>query len=214
MQQVNVVDQDLSNSHEQTNYKVQTQVVSLPDSKSSSELLEGSNSNSPSKDQLGQELRSQTASPSHAAGVAVQDAEARKATALASPANATNGTTLHTAVTSPEKSLKNESPTKLLQDSPKPKDDSSSSGLKSILKVKRCINRSNSTTPITSKKVQSASADGKRHLFPSYETKSKDTKKNNEGEDRKIAFIPMARVLTIPSRKDIPLSQKAQVRLC
>jgi hypothetical protein len=24
----------------------------------------------------------------------------------------------------------------------------------------------------------------------------------------------MARVLTIPSRKDIPLSQKAQVRLC
>lgn len=45
----------------------------------------------------------------------------------------------------------------------------------------------------------------KRQLFPTYE------QKNPNAEAKSIQFKPTARVLTIPSRYDIPLQQKAQV---
>jgi len=80
--------------------------------------------------------------------------------------------------------------------------------IKGILKVKRCSassypnsnNRKKSDNESTS-----SSSSSKRHLFPTYEHK------NSPSNDKSINFNPMARVLTIPSRKDIPLHQKAQV---
>eukprot|EP00804_Cyclotella_cryptica_P026541 CCRYP_015393-RA/>CCRYP_015393-RA protein AED:0.09 eAED:0.09 QI:340/1/1/1/1/1/4/438/699 len=90
--------------------------------------------------------------------------------------------------------------------------------IRSILKVKRCTNRStnNGTASNSSNKIdqkQPSSASAKRHLFPAYEPKNSALSKRGEGgrEERSVAFNPMARVLTIPSRKDIPLSQKVQV---
>jgi hypothetical protein len=99
------------------------------------------------------------------------------------------------------------------------KDDHSKQfAIKSILKVKRCINRSanNGSTTNKSNKIdqkQTSSPSAKRHLFPAYEPKNVSSSKQREGgrEERSVAFNPMARVLTIPSRKDVPLSQKVQV---
>lgn len=96
-------------------------------------------------------------------------------------------------------------------------DQSKQSVLRSILKVKRCTNRStnNGTVSNSSNKTdqkQASSPSAKRHLFPAYEPKNISSSKGEEERgERSVAFNPMARVLTIPSRKDIPLSQKVQV---
>mmetsp|Transcript_38755 Transcript_38755/g.83488 ORF Transcript_38755/g.83488 Transcript_38755/m.83488 type:complete len:687 (-) Transcript_38755:194-2254(-) len=86
--------------------------------------------------------------------------------------------------------------------------------IKSILKVKRCsasINtiskRKSIQKPIN--EVTSAS-DNKRHLFPTYEPKKSQTS-DPVSSGKAINFNPMARVLSISSRKDIPFHQKAQV---
>lgn len=165
---------------------------------------------------LSQHSRAQTASPSHAAG-------SPKA-ATATPAETTSASPKINPNSKDESSITKSSPEKLSITKPPldpPQNDTSSnqqpSGPKSILKVKHCINRYNNTnTPKQTPKILSASPDGKRHLFPAYEAKNsprKTTNTNNNGQEpeRKVGFIPMARVLTIPSRKDIPLSQKAQV---
>lgn len=89
--------------------------------------------------------------------------------------------------------------------------------IKGIMKVRRCsasIQSNNSSSSLRNsinkgvKKEAQSSASSKqhRHLFPSYEPKNKpsDTTKS-------IKFNPMARVLTIPSRKDIPFHQKTHV---
>jgi hypothetical protein len=92
--------------------------------------------------------------------------------------------------------------------------------LKGILKVRRCAfwdNKTNQTSQADKKKQKPALASSpgsKRHLFPTYEPKSSSTPEKGDGSGRsknKLGFVPMARVLTIPSRKDIPFHQKAQV---
>lgn len=89
--------------------------------------------------------------------------------------------------------------------------------IKGILKVRRCStissnNSSNKTSTIKKDKdAQPSSSPKHRHLFPQYEAKKSSSDGANGGEKKKINFNPMARVLTIPSRKDIPLHQKAQV---
>jgi len=92
--------------------------------------------------------------------------------------------------------------------------------IKSILKVKRALhtiddasngksgNKNGLSTTPTSK-------DGKRHLFPTYEPKKShgngSDNSSQESSEKSIHFNPMARVLTIPSRKDIPFSQKRDI---
>ncbi|KAL7543432.1 hypothetical protein ACHAXR_012708 [Thalassiosira sp. AJA248-18] len=96
----------------------------------------------------------------------------------------------------------------------KPEEAEGPPPVKSILKVRRCSN-SNLTNLNTNKKGSKEAApspDGMRHLFPTYEAKSSHSSAGGEeSEVREIKFNPMARVLTIPSRKDIPLHQKARV---
>ena len=92
---------------------------------------------------------------------------------------------------------------------------------KSILKVRRCsisLLNANSNKPKTTTTKKEVSSDGKRHFLPTYEPKKSpvhsmtgDPLSNNTSSPKSINFNPMARVLTIPSRKDIPLHQKAQV---
>jgi hypothetical protein len=186
---------------------------------------------------LGQNLRARTASPSLAAGGAAAAAAAPTTADAAATRQSSSNNCSHdnkdsnsatikptTTTTSTTKQQSKASPSKKPQESithpstddkaqqPQPQNEQQSGVIKSILKVKHCVNyHHNTTTPKPSKKVQSASSpDGKRHLFPAYEGKS-DKKVN---DNRKVVFIPMARVLTIPSRKDIPLSQKAQVSGC
>ncbi|KAL7511716.1 hypothetical protein ACHAXN_008686 [Cyclotella atomus] len=162
-------------------------------------------------EQLGQNLRGQTASPSLAAGGAVTAAAAATATTILSStsSNLNNDVMASGSATkSSPKQPPKASPTKMPQESLQPSKDDKYTGVKGILKVKHCANYHNITTPKPSEKVKSASPDGKRHLFPAYEGKNNDKKVD---DNRKITWIPMARVLTIPSRKDIPLSQKAQV---
>lgn len=84
----------------------------------------------------------------------------------------------------------------------------------SILKVSRCSmastdslsSRNNSKKP--EKEAGLPTSPPIRHLFPVYEPKKTHLSK---AEDKKINFNPMARVLTIPSRKDIAAYEKAQV---
>lgn len=93
------------------------------------------------------------------------------------------------------------------------KEDDAPPPIKGILKVKRCSSALSSISCGNSIKDASneatpSSSDNKRHLFPTYEPK----KTHSSDTDRKaIRFNPMARVLTIRSRKDIPFHQKAQV---
>mmetsp|Transcript_47227 Transcript_47227/g.100458 ORF Transcript_47227/g.100458 Transcript_47227/m.100458 type:complete len:669 (+) Transcript_47227:293-2299(+) len=86
--------------------------------------------------------------------------------------------------------------------------------IKGILKVKRCSTLTSCLLLHKSKKegakVGLTSSPNKRHLFPTYEPKKSHTS-DAENETKVINFNPMARVLTIPSRKDIPFHQKAQV---
>lgn len=98
--------------------------------------------------------------------------------------------------------------------------------IRGILKVRRCStgNGSNSSQDAKKKNTKknksssssSSSPASKRHLFPVYEPKTTAEEAGSGGGDKKskknkLAFIPMARVLTIPSRKDIPFQQRAQV---
>lgn len=105
--------------------------------------------------------------------------------------------------------------------------DSGPPPVKSILKVKHAIHtiEDNDNHNNTKKTTTPSSKDGKRHLFPSYEPKQSNNMMNNgttsdattandasqPSQKKTINFNPMARVLTIPSRKDIPLSQKSQI---
>eukprot|EP00571_Detonula_confervacea_P010461 CAMPEP_0172304946 /NCGR_PEP_ID=MMETSP1058-20130122/6285_1 /TAXON_ID=83371 /ORGANISM="Detonula confervacea, Strain CCMP 353" /LENGTH=714 /DNA_ID=CAMNT_0013016353 /DNA_START=142 /DNA_END=2286 /DNA_ORIENTATION=+ len=103
------------------------------------------------------------------------------------------------------------------EDSPPP--------IKSILKVRRCshMTPSSSNNSISNQNNGKKKGDKKednpmsspkkqhRHLFPTYEPKKLYTDGENGGQAKSINFNPMARVLTIPSRKDIPFHQKAQV---
>ena len=74
---------------------------------------------------------------------------------------------------------------------------------KGILKKRTAVKPTKLTS---SKQAADASSPTKqRFLFPSYDPKVEAKEKN------KVNFIPMARVLTIASRKDFPLSQKCQV---
>jgi len=90
---------------------------------------------------------------------------------------------------------------------------------KSILKVRRCsISLLNANSNNKPGKTTTKKDDGKRHFLPTYEPKKSpvhsmtgDPINNNTNPKYSINFNPMARVLTIPSRKDIPLHQKAQV---
>lgn len=93
--------------------------------------------------------------------------------------------------------------------------------VKSILKVRRCsmvsVKSISSLDKMKSKSKKGDKPDSspnKRHLFPTYEPKKSHIPSGvggQSGEPKSINFNPMARVLTIPSRKDIPLHQKAQV---
>ena len=83
--------------------------------------------------------------------------------------------------------------------------------LKGILKV-RCSPTALSTNQKSSGKSSKAStleSSAKRHLFPSYNPRQ--TQSENSDSKKKLTFTPMARVLTIPSRTDIPYTQKTQV---
>ncbi len=97
---------------------------------------------------------------------------------------------------------------------------SGSKPIKSILKVKRAIHTIDdaSTSNASNKNGSSttpASKDGKRHLFPTYEPKKSQghvsDDSSRDAPEHSIHFNPMARVLTIPSRKDIPFSQKRDI---
>lgn len=87
---------------------------------------------------------------------------------------------------------------------------------KSILKVKRCsvsiknISNRNSVKRVSNGTTQPSSSPNMRHLFPSYNAKNSHSP-DAERKGKAINFNPMARVLTIPSRKDISFHQKAQV---
>ena len=96
-------------------------------------------------------------------------------------------------------------------------DESPPQVVKGILKVRRCSIRSlNSvSSSLTKPKVETKKKDGhppaKRHLFPTYEPKTTSHSNDPNATSKSVNWVPMARVLTIPSRKDIPLHQKAQV---
>lgn len=99
----------------------------------------------------------------------------------------------------------------------KEEEDDAPPPVKGILKIKRCSVSTSSissqtNTKKTMKKVgkEDPASPNKRHFLPTYEAKRSHTDKD-DGESKGIKFNPMARVLTIPSRKDIPLHQKAQV---
>jgi hypothetical protein len=101
--------------------------------------------------------------------------------------------------------------------------------LKGILKVRRCSTmevlqkpkpkKDNTTETTTIRPAGSSiSSSTGRKLFPTYEPK----KTNNNGggggssssssnNDRSVDFIPMARVITIPSRRGMPLGQRARI---
>jgi len=84
--------------------------------------------------------------------------------------------------------------------------------IKSILKASRCSvastdNLSNRNNKKSEEEV-ALSCPTKRHLFPVYESKNPHLSKANS---KQVQFNPMARVLTIPSRKDISPCEKAQV---
>ncbi|KAL9188173.1 hypothetical protein ACHAXT_006551 [Thalassiosira profunda] len=91
-------------------------------------------------------------------------------------------------------------------------EDEAPAPIKGILKVRRCSSISDQSNQGKKggKKDEPASSPTKRHLFPTYEPKKARSPDGTE-EVKSINFNPMARVLTIPSRKDIPLHQKAQV---
>ena len=85
------------------------------------------------------------------------------------------------------------------------------SPVRGILKVRRCSTFESDPDQVKkaigkNKKASEPSSDGKRHFLPTYEPK-----KSQAADAKKINFNPMARVLTIPSRKEFPLHQKAQV---
>ncbi|EJK64513.1 hypothetical protein THAOC_14746 [Thalassiosira oceanica] len=83
--------------------------------------------------------------------------------------------------------------------------------LKGILKV-RCRPAQSSKNQKSSGKSSKASTPEspmKRHLFPSYNPRH--TQFENSDSKKDLTFNPMARVLTIPSRIDIPYAQKTQV---
>lgn len=97
------------------------------------------------------------------------------------------------------------------------KDESGSPPIKGILKVKHCsltlcaLSSAARETEVKKREKEAAassSPSGKRHLFPSYEPRKSQ---GNVVDVKKINFNPMARVLSIPSRKDIPIHHKAQV---
>ncbi|KAL3768716.1 hypothetical protein ACHAWU_006817 [Discostella pseudostelligera] len=83
--------------------------------------------------------------------------------------------------------------------------------IKGILKVWCSTNSLPSTKDIGRKSVSTPMSPNKRQLFPTYEQKKKSSPGEENAEAKSIKFNPMARVLTIPSRNDIPLQQKAQV---
>ena len=173
------------------------------------------------REHLGRELRSQTESPSHAAGPVTarvaydsisETVKKRIVPNMAEPLMDQQNIRINS-----NKGLQAKpSPEDPLRDLNSDKSEHPTPGLKSILKVKKCTihhKKKNTGSPLTSKKKSEVSSGGKRHLFPSYGAKniSPTAKKREEEDKRSIVFNPMARVLTIPSRKDIPLSQKAQV---
>ena len=83
--------------------------------------------------------------------------------------------------------------------------------LKGILKV-RCrpaVSSKNQESPGISSNASTAGSPTKRHLFPSYSPRH--TQLNSSDSKKDLTFNPMARVLTIPSRMDIPYTQKTQV---
>ena len=94
--------------------------------------------------------------------------------------------------------------------------------IKGILKVRRCSTASmlnatsakndNGKKAMNDAKSSTLSPTG-RKLFPTYEPKTAmGSGTDSRGNDRKsIQFNPMARVLTVPSRRDVPLYQRAQV---
>lgn len=174
------------------------------------QTTQGSQDNSDNNEQLSQQLKkAQTTSPSYAVKTARVTNHTQNVAAAVSPVAATSPTIIRLEEKAPDQSPNKNIPQTSLKT--ETNEELESLGLKSILKVKQCINRYNNTAPNPSNKKIAFSPDGKRHLFPSYET----TKKNEDSEEnrKKVGWIPMARVLTIPSRKDIPLSQKAQVSL-
>eukprot|EP00578_Thalassiosira_sp_NH16_P028917 CAMPEP_0181094550 /NCGR_PEP_ID=MMETSP1071-20121207/10050_1 /TAXON_ID=35127 /ORGANISM="Thalassiosira sp., Strain NH16" /LENGTH=731 /DNA_ID=CAMNT_0023176881 /DNA_START=265 /DNA_END=2459 /DNA_ORIENTATION=- len=89
--------------------------------------------------------------------------------------------------------------------------------IKGVLKVKRCSmsmrslsNQTNTNKTNTKGRKEDLTSPNKRHFLPTYEAKRSHTDKD-DGGNKGIKFNPMARVLTIPSRRDIPLHQKAQI---
>lgn len=86
---------------------------------------------------------------------------------------------------------------------------------KGILKVKRCSASTSSSSlssrnksKKTDKEAALSTSPNMRHLFPTYAPKKSHT---SDQKAKAINFNQMARVLTIPSRKEIPFHQKAQV---
>jgi hypothetical protein len=88
--------------------------------------------------------------------------------------------------------------------------------LKGILKVRRCSTMEVLQKPKPKKDNTTTETTTGRKLFPTYEPK----KTNNGGgggsssssnNDRLVDFIPMARVITIPSRRGMPLGQRAHI---
>lgn len=77
-------------------------------------------------------------------------------------------------------------------------------GKKGILKTRASVVTTQSTSP-SIQTAGSCSPSKQRHLFPTYSPSVENKEKKS------ISFIPMARVLTIASRKDLSLSQKCQV---
>lgn len=82
--------------------------------------------------------------------------------------------------------------------------------IKGILKAWSSTNSLPKGKDTGHKSVTTPLSPNKRHLFPTYEQKKPNSTGRN-AEAKAIQFNPMARVLTIPSRNDIPLQQKAQV---
>lgn len=82
--------------------------------------------------------------------------------------------------------------------------------VKGILKVRRCtmevLQKPKPKRDTASKPTESPTG---RKLFPTYEPKK--TNGGGSSHDRSVDFIPMARVLTIPSRREMPLGQRARI---
>lgn len=89
-----------------------------------------------------------------------------------------------------------------------------STGTKTSIKkgiLKKCKRTTHKSSSADASKVDDSSAasgDNRRHMFPSY---SREVADSHSKKTTKLSFAPMARVVTVTSRKEMAFVQKSQV---